>query len=287
MVRYSKPFVSERKYIQLAQNKLYKAYAKQYHTDRANFQEKLFAEMAELRLSKMMTQTYQFSDEEAALKRELYKEMYLNLLEDEFIAHSIPSYYFDSAELKDFLLQTECIKDIDAIKDFVLKYGVSVGEGESGNKYMSLHLRIPGEKDAYTYMIAVGDDYDFGVVVAENHERLYATYIIRDLNETPPNDLKLLLNLIYYVLAFPDALVDGKPRQAEPDPEHATARKYTLHTDKRVVEREEGKKQHRVTHFRRGHFRRLSSDYYKNKQGQVIFIHASLVKGTAAKTVLG
>lgn len=286
MIRYSKPFVSERKYIQLAQKKLYKAYVKKYHTDRADFLEKLFAEMAEFRLSKMVTQTQQFSDEEAALKGELYKEMYRGLLEDEFIEHSIPSYYFDSAELKDFLLQTECIKDIDAIKDFVLKYGVSVGDGESSHKYMSLHLRIPGEKDAYTYMIAISD-YEYGVVVAENHERLYATYIMRDLNETPPDDLKLLLNLIYYVLAFPDALVDGKPKRAEPDAEHAKAGKYTLHTDSRVIEHEEGEKQHRVTHFRRGHFRHLSSDYYKHKKGQVVFIHAALIKGTAAKTVIG
>jgi len=38
-------------------------------------------------------------------------------------------------------------------------------------------------------------------------------------------------------------------------------------------------------HFRSGYFRHLSSDFYKNKKGQIIFIHETFVKGTAQTVI--
>ena len=38
-------------------------------------------------------------------------------------------------------------------------------------------------------------------------------------------------------------------------------------------------------HLRRGHFRRLESDFYKKKKGKIIFVRSTFVKGKA-KTVL-
>lgn len=37
-------------------------------------------------------------------------------------------------------------------------------------------------------------------------------------------------------------------------------------------------------HFLRGYFKRLESDFYKNKKGQIIFVSETMVKGTS-KTV--
>ena len=269
MVRYSKPLQNEYKYMRVMTKKKYRQYVKERQGDRQSF------DLALIRTMVKMNSEADISD-----------EMFGALLIDEFIAHSIPSYYMQNAELKDFLLETECIKDFAAVKEFVLEHGANFEDSNNGG-YMTLHVRVPGETDAYTFMLMTSKEVD-SIVIMTMHGLERKVYILNVNSRGVAHDeLKLILNLIYYVLAFPDALVDGKPRQAEPDPEHAAARKYTLHTDKRVVEHEEGEKQHRVTHFRRGHFRRLSSDYYKNKQGQVIFIHASLVKGTAAKTVLG
>lgn len=36
-----------------------------------------------------------------------------------------------------------------------------------------------------------------------------------------------------------------------------------------------------IPHFRRGYFKRLSSDFYKNKKGQIIFVHETIVNGVA------
>ena len=37
-------------------------------------------------------------------------------------------------------------------------------------------------------------------------------------------------------------------------------------------------------HFMRGYFKRLESDFYKNKKGQIIFLHETVVN-TQAKTL--
>lgn len=34
-------------------------------------------------------------------------------------------------------------------------------------------------------------------------------------------------------------------------------------------------------HFRRGYFKRLESDFYKNKKGQIIFVHETVVNAQA------
>ena len=38
-------------------------------------------------------------------------------------------------------------------------------------------------------------------------------------------------------------------------------------------------------HFRRGYFKRLESDFYKNKKGQIIFVHETVVNAQA-KTLI-
>lgn len=34
-------------------------------------------------------------------------------------------------------------------------------------------------------------------------------------------------------------------------------------------------------HFRRCYFKRLESDFYKNKKGQIIFVHETVINATA------
>lgn len=36
-----------------------------------------------------------------------------------------------------------------------------------------------------------------------------------------------------------------------------------------------------IPHFRRGYFKRLNSDFYKNKKGQIIFVHETVVNAQA------
>lgn len=36
-----------------------------------------------------------------------------------------------------------------------------------------------------------------------------------------------------------------------------------------------------MPHFRRGYFKRLNSDFYKNKKGQIVFVHETVVNAKA------
>ena len=36
-----------------------------------------------------------------------------------------------------------------------------------------------------------------------------------------------------------------------------------------------------TTHFRRGYFKRLESDFYINKKGQIVFVHETVVNAQA------
>ena len=55
-----------------------------------------------------------------------------------------------------------------------------------------------------------------------------------------------------------------------------------LNTSEKIVEageRSEGGLV--IPHFRRGYFKRLRSDFYKNKKGQIVFVHETIVNGVA------
>ena len=95
----------------------------------------------------------------------------------------------------------------------------------------------------------------------------------------------LVINLIYYINTFPDALVDGIPSErvgiAQP-PKGNYSKVLKIHPD--ILEPQAPGS--RVTHFRHGHYRYLSSDFYKNKKNTWVFVHGSIVKGSQAKTVI-
>ena len=40
-----------------------------------------------------------------------------------------------------------------------------------------------------------------------------------------------------------------------------------------------------IPHFRRGYFKRLNSNFYKNKKGQIVFVHETIVNGLAKTLV--
>ena len=73
---------------------------------------------------------------------------------------------------------------------------------------------------------------------------------------------KLAINLLSYIYCFPDCLVDGAPHDVK------TENNHYLNTSEKVVDvTEKAAAGVVIPHFRRGYFKRLSSDFYKNKKG--------------------
>ncbi len=87
---------------------------------------------------------------------------------------------------------------------------------------------------------------------------------------------KLALNLISYIYCFPECLVDGAPHDIKTQNNH-----YLNTSEKEVEAGERAENGVVIPHFRRGYFKRLSSDFYKNKKGQIVFVHETIVNGVA------
>ena len=56
-------------------------------------------------------------------------------------------------------------------------------------------------------------------------------------------------------------------------------KKSVVYTDSEINEKSEPETV--IPHFRRGYFKRLNSDFYKNKKGQIIFVHETVVNAQA------
>ena len=92
---------------------------------------------------------------------------------------------------------------------------------------------------------------------------------------------RVIINLIFYMNAYPENVIDGVPQRAIIDKNVFTNKnKITISKNIELFD-----KQETSPHLRRGHFRTFTSDYYVHKQGQTIWIEPMFIKGEA-KTVI-
>lgn len=99
---------------------------------------------------------------------------------------------------------------------------------------------------------------------------------------------RLAINLIYYLKAFPEKILDGVPQDMVRDDKKkfSESRTYNIGIADEIVEKTEVKDGRVIIpHFRSGFFRHYSDDRYINMKGKVQFIAATMVKGKA-KTIV-
>ena len=92
--------------------------------------------------------------------------------------------------------------------------------------------------------------------------------------------LRLAVNTIAYMNTFPECIKEGVPEEQKEE------YSKSIGLAEKVIEITEIEKSGKVIvpHFRRGYFKRLTSDFYTKKKGQIIFVSETMVKGTS-KTV--
>lgn len=148
-------------------------------------------------------------------------------------------------------------------------------EDEEG---LAVRLRLDGEE--------LVCDYVCGEHIATFSSE--SKYIKNPSNDFDKMDQKLwylFLNVFFYMKAYPECVVDGVPKGFRFE-YPSVAKKVRLELSDKIVEKVSNGVSHVVTpHFRRGHFRYLRSEYFKNKQGEFIFIEETLVKANNAKTL--
>ena len=154
----------------------------------------------------------------------------------------------------------------------------------------SFGIHIPYEKEAKGYAFqllyterkeltliwAVGNNE--GWCSADNYK--YNLQNKGEHSEFLSKIFRLAVNTIAYMKVFPECVKTGVPHAEEIE------NAYTLEISEKVIEPIENPHPNRMMppHFRKGYLKRLTSDFYTHKKGQIIFVSETMVNGIA-KTV--
>jgi hypothetical protein len=180
-------------------------------------------------------------------------------------------YFLETEFLADFCVKATPIFTIDMLKPF-LESGSdrNVKEAIFHTKKEAVLFRYFNIEDHTKPFITISDGFDTGSFFVEGNilERLEKPNLKRMV--------RFVFGMCLYMNCFPsavrDGVPDGVPLRDGKTLNHGKSITIKAHTD---IIKNGGPK----PHFRSGHFRLLSSPKFKNKQGQVIFVRSTYVKG--------
>ena len=241
----------------------------------------------------------------------------------QFTSNTTKNIYFENEELEKFLRSTR-IKQVAGLKDYIKANGNTLSDMPifkelfkdyqySDTLYQIYNVHIPNQTFGYvfTFMyfpkldaLYVGffhqlDKYNksslaFGIQTDDDLKRLngYIDKVDEDLDKEQLSNITFAINFLYYILCFPEMLVNGLTVNIK-DANKLDHNNMYLYVSPKIVDSSKqgtsGNKRSGTsvcTHFRQGHFRFCGSDYYKEKKGQVVFVHAAIVNGNNVKTCL-
>ena len=226
------------------------------------------------------------------------------LLGDLFYADtekSLLHLYFVDKYLRDFLIDLP-IADFDGITNFIVENGSEIEGGvlttfgqvlKTGtiltNYDFGIHIPYENKLKGYAFSFnlkpengkliftwIVGKDAGY-LTIDRCHELKY------DKSERAQkiySYFKLAINTIAYMNTFPECVQDGVPNQVK------DCYSKKLSVSEKIIDsnNDPNLKKQKSPHFRRGYFKRLNSDFYTRKKGQIVFVKETMVNGIA-KTV--
>lgn len=204
--------------------------------------------------------------------------------------HELYHIYVPEPALIDFFKKME-IRDIEGIKQYIRDNGENVvvnkndecSELEEGiNFAFCVHPARMKQGYVFGYTLYVEQNElrifinhgmeQYHISSTEIEKKNSVVYTDQEINEMT----KFAINLIAYINAFPECLTEGVPHGVKTENNH-----YLKASEKVIDALEKNEKGVVSPHFRRGYFKRLSSDFYKNKKGQIVFVHETIVNGKA------
>lgn len=193
--------------------------------------------------------------------------------------------FLDSKELAVFL-QKLPVKDLAGIKKYIKDNGVKAlfTNLHDTGAFVAYCVHIPNMAQGYVVQLAYDDTTD-DIIMYVKHGPLeiHATGAL--FETTKDTDIKALcsfaINMTSYLISFPDCIQQGVPHKVKVN----SVYNARVSTSSNVIDVIDNDARIVTPHFRSGYFRHLSSDFYKNKKGQIIFIHETFVKGTAQTVI--
>jgi len=212
---------------------------------------------------------------------------------------SIYNYYIESNELLNFFKDTKIKKEI--IPHIINSTEMLTVYNSKYEKYFNLDVEVNGRKmnhyigcihaknieRSFYFMVQSFEGANIATMMILNGSKISCRCPIREdvvdeVNQKEYEIARIVLNMLFYMDAFPDKILDSPPAECIDKLNCNNSKTITMSDEIRDYLHEN---RDVSPHLRRGHFRYLASDFYKNKKGQTIFVKSSFVKGQA-KTII-
>lgn len=200
--------------------------------------------------------------------------------------------YFTDKSLKEFL-ENIPLADLAGIGKYIDENGFITEQGFLKLKYFPFGIHIPYENkykafafglmnNQFNQMVLSWAEENGGAWCSEKNYTELLQQNTKDAKEIT-KIFRLAINTIAYMEAFPECIKEGVPNHIK---EFDDENSFTLEIAEKVLESINRTNDGRIIspHFRRGYYKRLSSNFYKNKKGQIVFVSETMVNGIA-KTV--
>ena len=204
--------------------------------------------------------------------------------------------FFLDRLLRDFLVKTP-LSDLDGIRKYMYENGKNKEivyfetKGHLNTVMYSFGLHIPFETNGYGFSITLDENDSMELFFSHGDKSgRMSDNFYKELNKkndqssvTYCNMYRLAVNTIAYMNCFPDCVSEGVPPISYSKNEDRSNKNIIFQMTDQIMDSENSPRS-KIPHFRKGHFRVLTSDFYTNKKGQIIYVAETMVKGKA-KTI--
>jgi len=204
--------------------------------------------------------------------------------------------FFLEKQLRDFLENTP-LPDLDGIKKYLYENGEDkdviyiIASGKTKCVKYTFGLHIPYETNGYAFSLELYENNTIELYFSHDDlngitsDKFYIDQVRKqdEKSVTSSKMFRLAINTIAYMKCFPECVADGVPKITLDKNENRSERNVILSVSEKITDYDHTQVS-KIPHYRRGHFRLLQSDHYTHKQGQLVYVTETMVKGKA-KTV--
>jgi len=205
--------------------------------------------------------------------------------------------FFLEKQLRDFLENTP-LADLDGIRKYLYENGEETDvfyiktSGKTKCVKYTFGLHIPYETNGYAFSLSLYENNTIELFFSHNEHinGLTSDKFYKDQNGKQDEKslisakmFRLAVNTIAYMKCFPECVAEGVPKITLERNEKRSERNVIFSLSEKIIDADRTQVS-KMPHFRKGFFRLLKSDYFTHKQGQLIYVTETMVKGKA-KTI--